>query len=80
MVPLLLVTLLFLVTLVEAQRASAEAYEYLRIVQEDRVWWFQDSSGHCVWASAMGTRVIGQKPLSLLRNVSPAGSTGSWAL
>jgi len=53
MVPLLLVTLLFLVTLVEAQRESAEAYEYIRIVQEDGVWWFQDSSGHWLFSLAV---------------------------
>jgi len=46
MVPLIFVALSLLAIVAEAQSKPAKAHEYIRVVQEDGVWWFQDGSGH----------------------------------
>jgi hypothetical protein len=46
MVPLIFVALSLLAIVAEAQSNPAKAHEYIRVVQENGVWWFQDGSGH----------------------------------
>jgi hypothetical protein len=54
---LLLVTLSLVATNVEAQSAPAKAHGYIRVVQEDGVWWFQDGSGHRFFS--LGVNCVG---------------------
>src|SRR6266508_2772220 len=43
---LLLFVLLLSMRLAEAQPPLPQAHEYIRVVQENGAWWFQDGSGH----------------------------------
>jgi hypothetical protein len=54
---LLLTALSLLATMAEAQSAPTEAYEYIRVVQEDGVWWFRDGAGHRFFS--VGVNCIG---------------------
>jgi hypothetical protein len=57
MVPIILVALSLLVGIAEAQSTPAKAHEYIRVVQEDGVWWFQDGSGHRFFS--LGVNCVG---------------------
>jgi hypothetical protein len=57
MVPLILVALSLLVIIAEAQSNPAKAHEYIRVVQEDGVWWFQDGSGRRFFS--LGVNCVG---------------------
>jgi hypothetical protein len=57
MLPLLLVALSLLAGIAEAQSTPAKAHEYIRVVEEDGVWWFQDGSGHRF--SSVGVNCVG---------------------
>jgi hypothetical protein len=46
MVPLIFLALSLLAIVAEAQSNPAKAREYIRVIQEDGVWWFQEGSGH----------------------------------
>jgi hypothetical protein len=56
MLPLLF-TLSLLATIAGAQRTPAEAHEYIRVVQENGVWWFRDGSGHRFFS--LGVNCVG---------------------
>jgi hypothetical protein len=57
MLPLLLIALPLLATIAEARDTPAKAHEYIRVVQEDGVWWFQDGSGHRFFS--LGVNCVG---------------------
>jgi hypothetical protein len=57
MILLLLVTLSLVATIAEAQITPAKAYEYIRVVQENGVWWFQDGSGRRFFS--LGVNCVG---------------------
>jgi hypothetical protein len=57
MVPLIFVALSLLAIVAEAQSNPAKAQEYIRAVQEDEVWWFQDGSGHRFFS--LGVNCVG---------------------
>jgi hypothetical protein len=54
---LLLVALSLVATNAEAQSAPAKTHEYIRVVQENGVWWFQDGSGHRFFS--LGVNCVG---------------------
>jgi hypothetical protein len=55
--PLLLAVLSFLATIAAAQISPAKAHGYIRVVQEDGVWWFQDGSGQRFFS--LGVNCVG---------------------
>jgi hypothetical protein len=57
MLLLFLLALSLLATIVEAQSTDAEAGEYIRVVQEDGTWWFQDGSGRRFFS--LGVNCVG---------------------
>jgi hypothetical protein len=55
---LLLFVVLFLsMRLAEAQPSPPQAHEYIRVVQENGTWWFQDGSGHKFFS--LGVNCVG---------------------
>ncbi len=54
---LLLFVLLLSMRLAEAQPPPPQAHEYIRVVQENGAWWFQDGSGHKFFS--LGVNCIG---------------------
>jgi hypothetical protein len=57
MVPLIFAALSLLAIVAEARSNPAKAHEYIRVVQEDGVWWFQDGSGHRFFS--LGVNCVG---------------------
>jgi hypothetical protein len=49
----LLAVVAFLVTMAQAQSTTAKAHEYIRVVQKDGIWWFQDGSGRQFFSSGV---------------------------
>jgi agarase len=83
MVPLLLIALSLLATMAEAQRTPATADEYIRVVQEDGVWWFQDGSGHRFFS--LGVNCVGgcyghaeETPINPLRKARIVSMLRGW--
>jgi hypothetical protein len=83
MVPLLLIALSLLATIAEAQRAPAKAHEYIRVVQEDGVWWFQDGSGRRFFS--LGVNCVGgcyghaeETPIDPLRKARIVSALRGW--
>jgi hypothetical protein len=54
---LLFALFLLIFRLAEAQAHSLQASEYIRVVQENGVWWFRDGSGHNFFS--LGVNCVG---------------------
>jgi len=54
---LLLALFLLIIRLAEAQASPPQAHEYIRVVQENGVWWFRDDSGHNFFS--LGVNCVG---------------------
>ena len=54
---LLFFVLLLSMRLAEAQPPPPQAHEYIRVVQENGAWWFQDGSGHKFFS--LGVNCVG---------------------
>jgi hypothetical protein len=57
MLPLILVALSLLAIVAEAQSTPAKAPDYIRVVQENGVWWFQDGAGQRFFS--LGVNCVG---------------------
>jgi hypothetical protein len=54
---MLFAAMFLITTLSTAQAAASQAHEYIRIVQENGVWWFQDGAGHRFFS--LGVNCVG---------------------
>jgi hypothetical protein len=83
MVPLLLVALTLVATIAVALRTPTEVHGYVRVVQEDGVWWFQDGSGHRFFS--LGVNCVGgcfghaeERPINPSRKARIVSALRGW--
>jgi hypothetical protein len=80
---LLLVALSLVATNAHAKSTPGKAHEYIRVVQEDGVWWFQDGSGHRFFS--LGVNCVGgcyghaeETPINPARKARILGMLREW--